>query len=161
MNVRFIDTSIIMNLLEVPGKCQDKDIIKKEFNAAVKAGDTLILPVSTIIESGNHIAHIQNGNIRREKALQFGEFLEKTANKTAPWTLYGTELKKEDLLFIAREFPEKALTLCMGIGDLSIIRFYENFKNNFPAIGKIMIWSTDAHLKTFSEDVTMKRRRDR
>ena len=65
MNVRFIDTSIIMNLLEIPEKCQDMEIVKNEFNKAIETGDTLILPVSTIIESGNHIAHIGNGSIRR------------------------------------------------------------------------------------------------
>ena len=161
MNVRFIDTSIIMNLLEIPEKCQDREIVKNEFNKAIETGDTLILPVSTIIESGNHIAHIGNGSIRREKALKFKEFLENTANNKSPWQLYGTELKNDDLLYIAKEFPDKALTLNMGIGDLSIIRFYEKYKENVPAIGKIMIWSTDIHLQPYSEDMTMKRRRNK
>lgn len=161
MNVRFIDTSIIMNLLEVPGRCQDMEHVKLEFSKALEAGDTLILPVSTIIESGNHIAHISSGGIRREKALKFKEFLMNTAYNTAPWQLYGTELKNDDLLYIAQEFPDKALTLQMGIGDLSIIRFYEKYKENVPAIGKIMIWSTDAHLQSYSEDMTMKRRRNK
>ena len=65
MNVRFMDTSIVMNLLEIPGMCQDAEKVKKEFNQAVEAKETLILPVSTIIESGNHIAHIADGHIRR------------------------------------------------------------------------------------------------
>ena len=60
--------------------------------------ETLILPVSTIIESGNHIAHIADGHIRREKAIKFQTFLKKTANEEAPWTLYGVTLTKEDLL---------------------------------------------------------------
>ena len=43
--------------------------IKEEFAKAVEAKETLILPMSTIIESGNHIAHIRDGNIRREKKM--------------------------------------------------------------------------------------------
>ena len=75
MNVRFMDTSIIMNLLEIPGMCQDAEKVKEEFNRAVEEKETLILPVSTIIESGNHIAHIADGHIRREKAIKFQTFL--------------------------------------------------------------------------------------
>ncbi|HJC23261.1 MAG TPA: hypothetical protein H9761_06110 [Candidatus Eisenbergiella merdavium] len=161
MNVRFMDTSIVMNLLEIPGMCQDAEKVKKEFNQAVEAKETLILPVSTIIESGNHIAHIADGHIRREKAMQFQEFLRKTANEEAPWTLYGVTLTKEDLLVLAEEFPGKALHLKMGIGDMSIIRFYENYKATIPAIGRIMIWSTDSHLSDYQEDMTIRRRRNR
>ena len=161
MNVRFIDTSIIMNLLEIPDMCRDKEAVKEEFKKAVEEGEILILPVATIIESGNHIAHINNGNIIREKAIKFKEFLEKTAKEEAPWTLYGTELKKDDLLALAGEFPEKALTLRMGIGDMSIIRFYENFKATVPAVGRIMIWSTDTHLKNYIEDLTVSRRKNK
>jgi predicted nucleic acid-binding protein len=59
MNVRFIDTSIMANLLKIPHKSQNHDKIKREFIKAINTGDTLILPISTIIETGNHIAHIE------------------------------------------------------------------------------------------------------
>ena len=44
---------------------------------------------------------------------------------------------------------------------MSIIRFYEKYKNDIPAIGKIRIWSTDKHLKNYKEDLTVSRRRYR
>lgn len=159
MNVRFMDTSIVMNLLEIPKMCSDAEAVKAEFNRVIQEKETLILPISTIIESGNHIAHIADGTIRREKALKFQEFLRKTAEESAPWTLYGVELTKEDLLILAEQFPNSALQMKMGIGDLSIIRFYEKYKEMTPAIGRIMIWSTDKHLSGYQEDLTMKRRR--
>lgn len=161
MNVRFIDTSIIMNLLEIPKMCDEAERIKDEFREAVVNGETLILPISTIIESGNHIAHISDGNIRRDRAEKFKAFLKGIADDTAPWKLYGVELTKKDINYLADRFPESALTLKMGLGDLSIIRFYENFKETVPAIGKIMIWSTDRHLVGYCEDMTIKRRKDR
>ena len=161
MNVRFMDTSIVMNLLEVPHMCADAESVKSEFAKAVAEKETLILPMSTIIESGNHIAHITNGTIRREKALKFQEFLKKTAREEATWTFYGVELTKEDLEFLADEVPNRALHMGMGIGDMSIIRFYEKYKETTPGIGRIMIWSTDAHLAGYREMMTMKRRKNR
>ena len=109
MNVRFMDTSIVMNLLEVPHMCADAESVKSEFAKAVAEKERLILSMSTIIESGNDIADITNGTIRREKALKFQEFLKKTAREEAPWTFYGVELTKEDLEFLADEFPNRAL----------------------------------------------------
>ena len=161
MRVRFIDTSIIMNLLEIPHMCADAEKIRAEFKTAVENGEILILPFSTIIESGNHIAHIADGTIRRERALKFREFLEKTANNEAPWKLYGVKLEKDDLLALAEKFPDYALRYEMGLGDLSIIHFYQRYKEETPAVGHIMIWSTDRHVARFEQDVTVKRRRDR
>ena len=71
MNIRFIDTSIVMNLLRIPHMCQEYESVKKEFNEAIEQNETLILPLATIIESGNHISHIADGNIRRKKAVKF------------------------------------------------------------------------------------------
>jgi len=34
---------------------------------------------------------------------------------------------------------------------MSIIREYEKYKDNTPAIGNIMIWSLDGHLKGYNE----------
>ena len=161
MNVRFMDTSIVMNLLEVPHMCADAECVKAEFVKAVAENETLILPISTIIESGNHIAHIANGTIRREKTLKFQEFLKKTAREEAPWTFYGAELTKEDLEYLDAEFPDRDLQMEMGIGDMSIIRFYEKYKETTPGIGRIMIWSTDAHLAGYTEMMTMKRRKNK
>lgn len=161
MNVRFMDTSIIMNLLEIPNMCADAEAVKEEFQRAMDNKETLILPMPTIIESGNHIAHIADGTIRREKAMKFQEFLRRTAEEEAPWTWYGVELEKEDLRILAEQFPDKALYMKMGIGDMSIVRFYEKYKENTPAIGRIMIWSTDRHLMEYSEDMTMRRRRNK
>lgn len=135
--------------------------IRAEFKTAVDEGEILILPLSTIIESGNHIAHIADGTIRRKRALKFREFLEKTANNEAPWKLYGVKLEKDDLLALAEKFPDYALRYEMGLGDLSIIHFYQRYKEEIPAVGHIMIWSTDRHLKGYEEDVAVKRRRDR
>lgn len=160
MNVRFIDTSILLNILDVPDRNQNREEVIEEFkNLIGSQNETLILPLATIIETGNHIAHISNGNIRREKATLLSEFLIKTANGEAPWEYYGKELSADDLIHIASHFPDMAMAQCTGIGDLSIIRAFEKYKETVPAIGTIMIWSIDAHLKSYKEEMIGRKRR--
>ena len=49
----------------------------------------------------------------------------------------------------------------MGIGDMSIIRFYEKYKNEVPAVGRIMIWSKDKHLSCYQDNLSISRRREK
>lgn len=159
MNVKFIDTSVMLNLLEVPNMCSDKEIVREQWKESLDAGDFLIMPAATIIETGNHIAHINNGNIRRKIAGQFGEYLRKTASGEAPWKLYGVKDMKEELLYFADNI-ENFATREIGIGDMSIIYAYQQYIKEVPAIGSIMIWSTDYHFREYhSENVSITRRR--
>ena len=86
MNVRFIDTSVMVNLLEVPGMCSDAEKIKEEWIEVLK------------------------------------------------------------------------------VGDMSIVYAYKQYKEKTPAIGSIMIWSTDKHLQSYHEEnvstITRRRRRN-
>lgn len=159
MNVKFIDTSVMLNLLEVPNMCKDAEEVKEQWRQNLDAKDVLIMPTATIIETGNHIAHIANGNRRREIAGKFGEFLRKTAEGEAPWQLYSAKNLKDELLYLSDNIEEFA-TREIGIGDISIIYAYNHYIEETPAIGSIMIWSTDTHLQSYQiENVPMTRRR--
>jgi hypothetical protein len=75
MNVRIIDTTVLANILDIPNMNQNHGEAIKEFEKLIESEkDTLILPLATIIETGNHISHISNGNIRREKAGLFAKY---------------------------------------------------------------------------------------
>ncbi|MBQ3415898.1 MAG: hypothetical protein IJH39_11320 [Clostridia bacterium] len=162
MDVRVIDTSVLLNILDIPNRNANHEEVFKEFKELAESkNETLILPLASIIETGNHIAHISDGNIRREKAKLFSIYLKKTANGEAPWEYFGKELDKDDLSIIADEFPSNAM-METGIGDMSIIRAYEKYKQLVPSIGRIMIWSLDGHLQGYSENVApVIRRRSR
>lgn len=157
MNVRIMDTSVLLNILDIPDKNQNHKVIFKEFLDASKT-ETLILHLATIIETGNHISHIANGSIRRAKAILFADYLDKTSRGDAPWEYFGKELDKEDLAKIAKGFPTMA-SMCTGIGDMSIIRAYEKYKESVPAIGRIKIWSLDGHLEGYEEELVVPVRR--
>ncbi|WP_352404959.1 hypothetical protein [Sporanaerobacter acetigenes] len=159
MDVRFIDTTILANILDIPFMNQNRGQVIEEFKSLQKdENQVLILPLATIIETGNHIAHISDGNIRREKAKLMSEYLKNTAENNAPWQYYGKELDKEDLIKLSIEFPDMA-TREVGLGDLSIVRAYEKYKKSVPAIRNIMIWSLDNHLVSYKEEMKLPTRR--
>ncbi|MDE6567249.1 MAG: hypothetical protein K2K70_05915 [Lachnospiraceae bacterium] len=161
MNIKFIDTSVMLNLLEVPNRCADAEEVKEQWKKNLAAKDVLIMPIATIIETGNHIAHIANGNKRRKIAGKFSEYLRKTAEGEAPWQLYDVKNREEELLYLAENIEDFA-TREIGIGDMSIIYAYQHYIEETPAIGTIMIWSTDKHLQIYQKDnVSMVRRRRR
>lgn len=96
MNVRFIDTSVLVNKLRVPGMCEKAEIIDKEFREAVREKEVLILPIATIIETGNHIAHIPDGNKRRTIAETYGEYLKKQQKEKHHGNFMGLSWIKTD-----------------------------------------------------------------
>ena len=158
MNVRLIDTSILLNLLGVPGRCQDAETVKIEFDAAIREKDTLILPFATIIETGNKIAQIR-GERKHHIAEKFTEYLKRTALDEAPWSCASFDISNEDLFFYSEHFLDYA-DKSVGMGDLSIIHHYEKCKELLP-VGNIMIWSTDQHLSAYKEINVYKHRRRR
>ena len=53
----FIDTSVLSNLLRIPGKNQDMEKAQQDFVALQEDNSVqFVLPVTTVIETGNHIA---------------------------------------------------------------------------------------------------------
>jgi hypothetical protein len=53
--VTFIDTSVLCELLEVPGKSQRSSDVRDELYERANRGERFIIPVTAIIETGNHI----------------------------------------------------------------------------------------------------------
>lgn len=114
MNVRFIDTSIIMNLLEIPYMCDKKDEVKEEFRNAIENGERLVLPISVIIESGNHIAHIADGNMRKEKAESLVDFLKKQRKMTLPGNYSELDWIKKTC-YILQKISRKTRLRCVWV----------------------------------------------
>ena len=68
-NVVFVDTSVLCNLLPVPGFDQNAGEVREQMSARLKHDESLfILLITTVIETGNHIAQIKNGDARRRTA---------------------------------------------------------------------------------------------
>ena len=156
MNIRLIDTTIMLNLLGVPKRNKDEKEVREEFKRVLAKGETLILPIATIIETGNEIAKI-NGSQRYEIVSKFSEYLKKTSKGEAPWKPELTMINLEDLIYFAENYTSFAST-GIGLGDLSIIRTFERCKEKLQ-VDSIMIWSTDKHLQGYKEESVYKHRR--
>ncbi len=87
MTVWFIDTSVLVHIVPVPGRSShgDREKVMAEMKQRSKTRDTLILPVTAVIETGNHICHVKDGNERRQAAEKFEEIVLKVVEGKAPW----------------------------------------------------------------------------
>ena len=83
--VTFIDTSVLCELLQVPGKCEPerRQDHWDELDVRVATGERMIVPITTVIETGNHIA--QSGPTRYEVATRFVAFLRQALGEGSPF----------------------------------------------------------------------------
>lgn len=63
-----LDTSVYLNVLDVPGFNQDREPTLADFRESILANDRFLLPLATVWETGNHIADLANGQLRRSYA---------------------------------------------------------------------------------------------
>ena len=138
-----IDTSIFVQILKVPTMSHQFQQITGEMELKIKGGETLFLPMATIIETGNHIGQNGDGNLRRQAAQRFVAQVEMALAGTSPFTPINF-LEKQDLETWINEFPDYA-TRRIGLGDVPIIQDYEKLRKQHPG-RSVYIWSRDQHL---------------
>lgn len=88
MQVCFLDTSVLTNILDVPGKNQQREEVKREYRRRRDQAWHLILPVTAVIETGNHIEQLADGAARRACGQRFVEVLERVIGGEAPFVLH-------------------------------------------------------------------------
>lgn len=153
--VCIIDTSIFLNLLNVPGRNQEKNKVIKDFKEYAELGTSFILPMATIIETGNHIAQNGDGGTRRAVALRFCAAVKGAFNGAAPYRPSDFPRNSEVNGWIDKfpdlagqnKTPEKT-TEGTSFGDLSIIEEFNNCTAKFP-MSEVFIWSLDSDLAAF------------
>lgn len=67
-DIVLLDTSVYLNVLNVPGFNQDRNHILNVFDIRVQNGDHFLLPMATIWETGNHISRLTTGGSRYQFA---------------------------------------------------------------------------------------------
>ncbi|SES31112.1 hypothetical protein [Corynebacterium cystitidis] len=145
--ILFIDTSILTNLLNVPGKNQDRAEVNEDFKLYRQQGAQFILPITAVIETGNHIAHLPDGKMRREIAEKFRAILQQVVDGKTPWLLHDFDWDKDFLkLFLAgassgSSYVELAVQQ-VGAGDLCILTEKDIFaRKDIP--GEVEVWTLD------------------
>ena len=138
-----VDTSVFLNVLDVPGFNQDREADLSRFNDFIEAGASLLLPIAAIFEAGNHIAQLASGQRRRRYAEAFRDRVREALAGQAPWTPIRLPDDRE-LVDWLDSFPDSAMRRA-GMGDLSIVKAWERTCVQHPA-RRVSIWSHDQHL---------------
>lgn len=166
--VAIIDTSLLCCWVDVPGRATagsppdrwDRNRTEAEIRDHVDDGFELILPITTLIEAGNHIAH--SSGDRYVVASRFTDIIEKSTNGERPWTPFLDNfviLNSESLNKIVSEWPEAAARN-LSLGDFLITLVADYYaKSGFL----VRILSSDAQLRSYvpMTPVSVPRRRRR
>jgi hypothetical protein len=120
--------------------------VRAQLREHVQHGVTLLLPIATIVETGNHVARHPDGNVRRDAAVKFVRIVKEAIGGRTPFTPTPF-LEPEALLQWLDEFPQCAIE-GIGLGDLSIIKEWETQCRKHPG-HRVFIWSLDRHLGSY------------
>lgn len=165
--VLIMDTSILCCWLNVPGKetCgrNDDQWDKARVEALVKGetenGAIIVLPLATIIETGNHISQAPKN--RYQCASKLGEIINLAVDEQSPWAAFSEQSNlwtSIELKRLAVEWPKKAAEQ-LSLGDITIIAIAEFYAK----IGKyvVEIVTADEGLKAYQPAIQIQKPRRR
>ena len=168
--VLIMDTSMLCCWLQVPGKetcgtAEDRwdfQRVDAHIQEELAANTTLVLPLATIIETGNHIA--QATGDRYPIAQKFANILTDAADSRTPWAAFTDQSAlwdRDGLKRIAELFPLRAKQND-SIGDLSITIVADHYAE-MGSHFKVEIFTGDAGLRAYSPSIPtpLPRRRKR
>ena len=126
--VLIIDTSILCVWLEVPGMdtCGPdhdrwhKQKVDNKIQSEMQQKTTFVLPLASIIETGNHIA--QASHSRKERGEALADLMRKSADQQSPWAAFSEQSvlwSAERLKSLADSWPDLAAQK-LSLGDLMI-----------------------------------------
>jgi len=153
VSVAIIDTSIFCELLGIPGKSNDPASFRAELKAKVETNEILLLPMTTIIEAGNHIGQCSaSGATRRYYAEQFAASVQKAVDGEAPFSptpfFDPPELRKWLAEFPNWTTPTDPRGRGSGLGDLTIQKEWDRQCELNPS-RRVYIWSLDGRLAAY------------
>lgn len=154
-----LDTSIYMNVLDIPGWNQHRGTVLADFATKIDNSDIFLLPMAAIWETGNHIARLADGATRRK----YAELLVKDVHLaiTGQHPYRPTHFPdREEFLRWLETFPDYAMrnktpsktTEGISLSDHSIINEFNRTCEIHP-LSNIYIWSLDLDLNSYVQCV--------
>ena len=150
-SIVIVDTSVLLNIMDVPDRNQQKHDVLSQLEVLIEAGDHLFFPMAAIVEVGNHIAQVRNGAQRRAAAKRFVKEVHSALADEAPWKPINFPSNQEVLSWLDA-FPESA-TRGMGMGDLSIKKEWEELCRRHP-MSQVWVWTLDEDLAGLDRPVS-------
>lgn len=152
--VTLIDTSILLNLLSVPGRSQDHEAVRQEMRVRRSSGEQFILPITTVVETGNHIAQIKDSS-RRNVAEKFTVLLEQCLKGKAPFRfdkiLWNREFLQSFVAGAGTSTPlVDHLDRKLGAGDLCILTELALRREKLGNTTEVGVWTLDDQPSSYS-----------
>lgn len=164
--VLILDTSVLCCWLRVPGKDETGPVNDRWDHERINVllvqerakNSTFVLPIATLIETGNHIA--QAPHYRFERASSLAGYLREAADAQSPWAAFTDQSQlwqAESLRALADTWPHLANS-GLSIGDATIKDVAEYYAK---AGYFVEILTADAGLKAYqpAQPVARPRRR--
>lgn len=154
-DIVLLDTTVYLNVLNVPGRNQERIQVLDDFTERVQNGDHFLLPMATIWESGNHISRLNNGGLRYQFATQLVANVRDALNGDAPYRttyfpdseIFSTWLNDFPAFAQRNKSPQKT-TEGVSLSDLSIIKEWEQTCDRH-SMSRVLIWSLDSDLSSY------------
>lgn len=151
MSICLIDTSILCEILEVPNRCGSYPEVLAEMKQKIET-ESLLLPMSAIIETGNHIGQNGDGRQRRAAAQRFVEMVQQAIRGETPFTMTPL-IERGELGEWLAEFPDWVIQTGSagkgsGLADLTIAKECEK-QHSLNPHRRVYIWTTDRHLSAY------------
>lgn len=146
MSICIVDTSVFCNVLKVPNRSQEREEVLAQLELLIEEGTTLLLPLATIYETGNHIAQNGDGRERRATAHRFTKQVDLALKGETPFT--PTDINDEhELQHWLTRFPDYAEG-GVSFGDMSIIEAFRKECDRHRA-RRVFIWALDRDLSSY------------
>jgi hypothetical protein len=145
-----IDTTIFCEILQVPHKSNKQKATKvREELIAKSQSESLLLPMTTVLETGNHIGQNGDGTLRRKAAQRFVDQVKKALDGAAPFVVTPM-LDRARLVALLETFPDWVQQKS-GLGDLTIRDVFDQQCKLSPN-RLVYIWSMDTHLQGYRRE---------
>ena len=148
--VVIIDTSVMLNLLNIPKNNQRRENAKTEFRQFRDGGAEFLIPLATIFETSNRIKWMANG-----RRYECAKRLRDAVNRAAEGAGFGVgEIRfpepSEFKGWIDR-YPDCAAR-GKDLNDFSIIQEWYKMRELCYPRRRVKIWSYDQHLMGYDTD---------
>lgn len=145
-DVVIVDTSVLLNLLKIPGHSNASRQVEQEFRELLKSDARLLLPYTVVFEAGRRIAHLSDGGYRRRYAELFCQVVRESLRGDAPWAFVPLP-EREEIAEWLDDFPDRAQQE-ISLADLSLIEFWNTRCELHPKT-RVRIWARDKHLRGY------------
>ena len=152
--LELVDTSIVVELLRVPGKSGRHAETVEAFEDRAASGIELQMPVAAVIQAGAHVGRLGDGYERRRCADLLAALITNTIEKAVPWSFTPLAWDRELLVQLinppddAPGLVDSLATEFLEIGDLIIVSEYRRIRRNLDTrVVDVDVWTYDANLR--------------